>query len=423
MDLRLAVLFPSLTKGGVVPVDWRELPPESQPLPDLPELSFVELTQPGPESLSPQYRIARRQLAYTMNLRKALGMRSPGFRPAAVCETFGVQNVQINAFVQTSLGGRTSFLHARGAGSLKASPRHVRFTTGPCLFSDRALAVRDELGRPVEVLHSQAVVTSRVASITADERLSLYELEGVIRQARVIAGFAAELPPTTEISVVADVPRVQYYCYLLEAAAKGLITKELMRAWVQLVDRRHAQVTACLREQLRRQFRLVGLPEPGVEVSAGLTPVRDQLLNCLELGTRPRVSDLARRLAESDQLWAMANAASTPKTLRDLANRSYSLECLRGPEAEALHVSVEDRSEVKIREGALRLIRYWKREGHTVPTVLGLYPLAQVVLGRQFNASLYLNDPGTRFGDDEGEYSAAELLERVYRPDIVAAGR
>jgi hypothetical protein len=417
MEEKLAILH-SGSGEGEARVTWHQLKPPSHQLPDVTGfdyLDFLRSVQPGFEDTLP---IAMRHARRLAGLARALRWPDNAVQPCAMIETFaaGHAQLQINPYVKTALNGRDYFLHARGTKSISTDVpiRKIRFVTGLCLFSNRVLTALTEEGRPVDLLRPGHKVLERIKSLEARTEFSFYELESCARQARLICDVAKCTPGLDRLDVIIDVPREQYYCYLLEAFDRGLVSRELMWKWLILVDARYDQVVACMQVQLLSWARRLGLSEPRIRLAAGFAGLRERLVEAITEEHMPPVEELLAELAASNEIWSDISSLEPPTTLTDLINTSYAVDYVRAetaPEAgNSLLIAVEDRSEVRIYEAAKRLAA----ELHQKPAIIGLYALEKVFLADAHNWSLYLNDPGARFTGDSRDYTSEELLAELY---------
>jgi hypothetical protein len=262
-------------------------------------------------------------------------------------------------------------------------------------------------------------LNQRIVSIEADRRLSFYELEACARQGRMIADLAKLLPGNQPAVVLLDIPKEQYYCYVLEAMEDGLITTDLVAKWIDLVDARHDQVVACMKQQLDYWFSVHMLAPPQIKTVSDITFVRPALVGALDEGTAPNVGELLSLMAGQNELWHLVMQLQPPETLRDFINFGYSINYLQisspaNSQTRPLLLAVEDRDEVKILQTAQHMGRLISGQtGRPLPRMMGWYPLEMALVAGS-GTSLYLNDPGTQFDDGERVYSSEELLGELY---------
>lgn len=420
----VAVLSPNRRANGMVPFQWYTVNGTGSRLPGVGDFYDIALSASGDDGPAGAAKI--RSAAHYRKLQQMahkLALHPADIGPQTLCETFTDRHgqQQYHPFMGVKLHEASRFIFSRGSSSVAAGPEHVRFVTGPCLFSSYALETLDTFGARIDLLRPHIVIERPVASIRVVPDLSLYELESCVRYAQAICDLVTALPHETQTSITIDVPRVQYYFYLVDAYMQGSCSLELLYEWIRLVDERHEAIVQCLEGELANRFALRGHRLPALKKSLGLEPIRELVLNCIKAGRLPDLPTLLDRLAQAHQGWRLVRSQVRPQTLPALADLSYAVELLMGSDAivddDTLVVSLEDRSEIKIYEAAQRL---WRSAVSPVLShelhLMGMYPLARVFLAGRSNWSLYLDDPGQKFYDGTKSYSAAELLIALYDP-------
>ncbi|WP_371626350.1 hypothetical protein OG245_29150 [Streptomyces sp. NBC_01116] len=326
------------------------------------------------------------------------------------------------------------FVHLKGIRQGASDPQRadrVNIVTGPCLFSDRALSLRDSSGRELNILGSRRPKwSSPLTEVCVDAGLSIYEHESILRQSRAAADVAASVAPSARVVVNLDVPRVQYYFHLLGTLADRYVSPELLDRWFRLVDLRHAQVVDCFRRRLDIEL---GRACPGrkvlVRVSAPLAAVEEYIRSDAARGRAPVLQDLVDALAQGqDHVWKMLLDLESPRDLSELGVLSYIVEELRAAGIHegadpTLAVMVENYPEWKVFHRAQRLLRRLVAHGwsdrETGPHhMVGMYPLERMfsVDATGDWAPLYFNDPGRHARDEKGDVvDLKDAVSDLYR--------
>jgi hypothetical protein len=356
---------------------------------------------------------------------RTFGTGGPVLEGTAVCVVNGrPSSPDVSTFSGVVLGGRRFYVFAKGTEDLPPSIEEfssVHYVIGSCLFSQQALRLIGDDERLVHVLMpNDAPIAAPVRRIEARPDLTLYELETAARVSRVVGELVALLPPGMPSRITIDVPRLQYYCYLLDAFDRGFVSSELLAEWFELVNARAAQVTQLLERELAATGRVAKL---AVGHAANLNAVEPAITSSTSAGKPPSARELARVLAERDTCWRLVLASTAVASYRDLNRLSYAVELLRaGMRTEAcrpLGVQVDSFGERRILEGARALA---SRIHYLAPgcdmSLLGLYALERIFTSRETGATeLYVNDPGPNLLDaDSGRsFSAAQVLAQLYR--------
>ncbi|MFF4369275.1 hypothetical protein [Streptomyces sp. NPDC001594] len=308
------------------------------------------------------------------------------------------------------------FLHLQGAKAIPdggMKPDHVNFKTGPCLFGARAVRVFDEAGGQLDVLSPRKnSLSHRLTRVWADPELSLYEYEAVLRQTRAIADVASATPPDALLTVTIDIPRVQYYLYLLDAFRRQLASPGLLLEWFDLVDLRHDRLVDFFRDRLHAELKEVARDDVTVRASDGLDALASPIRADVARNAVPRLEALLDDLAATgDAAWTLLLDTQPPRDMAALGTASYLVEALRTAVVHEgngtdLGIHVEDYREWKILDRAERVLDGIRSAGYqTSPGImLGMYPLERIINSSPARrpAELYYLDPGRRAVDERG---------------------
>ncbi|MFF9901377.1 hypothetical protein [Streptomyces longispororuber] len=329
-------------------------------------------------------------------------------------------------FAGAEFRGSRHRLHIKGARKLTGTARdaeRAELVSGVCLFSHRNLRFVDEHGHCAELLRADAAPpAARLRSVTVEDELSLYEYETVLRQSRVIGDVAAMLPSSLPLAVTVDVPRVQYYLYLLDAYQGGLVTAELAQRYFRLVDSRYSRVLDLFRHHIRRALDTAGRTDVTVRTAPGLDPLAECLAEAVATGDVPHDDDLlAMMIATGDPLWKELRELDVPRDRHCLGYTSYLVELLRAvglsdDRKGALGINVDGFGEALLFDQA-RQVRRRLGIPDEDPPFLGVYAAETVQTLRPDGhvASLYLTDPGRyALGEDGAPVDLFRLIDGLY---------
>ncbi|MBB2749298.1 UNVERIFIED_ORG: hypothetical protein FHR35_009211 [Microbispora rosea subsp. rosea] len=311
--------------------------------------------------------------------------------------------------------------HARHHVFVKGAPpplplgdlRELRIVTGLCLWSSTGLGFRLNNGDmlPLGDLHTSVNPPPIDQIEHPAQHLTVSEVDGALRQAAVIAGIVHSLPAQVPVTIVLDVPRVQYHLHAL-----GRMSPELAQQWMRMVDARHRRVELMFATHLADLLQ--GAPvviETRPELD-GISPPNQTL------------DEMLKVLGEGDWLWRELCSLARPDNGIDLAALSYVAALLRaGASADGrrLALAVEDPREEKILRRAYSLLAPLQERCPDLRiNLLGLYPLSRIwACGpiRETRPSLYFFDPG-RWAIDARTGDLRDLLEAVHELYPESAG-
>ncbi|WP_158853280.1 hypothetical protein [Saccharothrix deserti] len=352
------------------------------------------------------------------------GSPEPGVRALAI-RTGKFKTTDV--FVEARFGKDKHYVHLRGAKNLPDTLNDadtVSVHSGMCLFSEGALRFWDENGdNPSLLRHLAEGPTSRLTRITTDDQLSLYEHTSLAHLPRAIADVATALPADLPLTVVIDIPRVQYYGYLLDAFRRGLATGELALEWFDLVDARHTRISRLFHDRVQAQLATacgdrsttVVCPAPGLDLLA--EPIRESVSK----GVPPRHEDLVDLLAGSgDPVWDLLLRLESPTTSTELNDASYTVEILRSvaihqDDGKNLAITVDSYEEFPRREHAQRVMDEVGPPGQL--PVLGIYAAERLlnVDSQGQPTTPYLLDPGRYVADESGStVDLFDLIDHLY---------
>ncbi|MDH6630623.1 hypothetical protein M2271_008484 [Streptomyces sp. LBL] len=255
----VAVILQSKCATRLPQIRWNALNPERgiRPIPGVAGIYFVPLGSENSANGRREEQILQASTRATRRLKRVGEFFGTG-HPTGGDSALGIQigeRGSVVIFGQACFRQKQHhFLHLKGAKQLPVAPTNVNkinLVTGPCLFSNRALRFFDESGGLYNILIAQGgPPPRRLTQVQVDDEFSLYEYESVLRQTRVIADIVSTLPAAASLTITVDIPRVQYYFYLLDAFRNGLVDSGLALDWIHLVDLRHARLTELFRNRL-----------------------------------------------------------------------------------------------------------------------------------------------------------------------------
>ncbi|MGV9882165.1 hypothetical protein [Streptomyces sp. NPDC003006] len=385
---------------------------------------FVSLAE-GPGDGSALRRASSRAAHRVGRLGRFLGIAQPVAGDGALSIDMGAGTTVI--FSEARLGGQRHFLHLMGAKHLPTENpglAEINLVTGPCLFSAHTLWGRDEQGERVDLLHAQsAPFRCRLTAIEAAPELSLYEYESILRRTRLIADVVAMLPSGVPVNITIDIPRVQYYLYLLDAFTSGLLSPELTLEWFRMVDDRHALTVSFFRERLRAELTRTARQDVVIDESRALGELAPHLREAVHQGAIPSAAELAAvPAAGGDPVWKLLLDLDPPADVAALGPASYVVEELRAANihkdsARSIGIAVENHTEWKVFERSRNILRDTKTGRNSAPgPFVGLYPLERLLNLDPHGqwAYPYFLESGHHALDEAGEivdlFSVAEAL-------------
>lgn len=243
-----------------------------------------------------------------------------------------------------------------------------------------------------------------------------------MRLGQTIAGFQDILgPEIIDVTILVDVPRVQYYLYMLEAHSRNLISQDLLLKWFDLVDQRHAMITRRLMALLSPALPDRSLSRsPDIRRANSFDILGDAIRESVSSGRAVLVKHLANVLERNDVTWQLILEAVKPGNYRDLIHLSYVREQIyagRQPaKGRPLGVVIENHNERQTHKLSNQVAAaiMTKHVGFRWLS-LGLFPKEDIYVTG--DSDLYLRDPAKVFVDQTtGEqYSISALLDEVYR--------
>lgn len=278
-----------------------------------------------------------------------------------------------------------------------------------------------------------------------DLRPTMYELESIIRLSSSIGNIVSQLPLTLCVTITLDIPRVQYYAFILELFEEGGCSREHLKSWLAIIDERHEQLAAVFSKAVKNALTRRGSDRPNITitVSSGLGEVIPLVEEHVERNCTPSVTMLLDELLVRDPLWAdyyacLPESQRPPKDIVSLCRASYSYQILKPvinryreyemngtkPIGRQLLLNIDNPAEWRIYsegEKFLKTYRSRTKAGIVNPLLLGMFSLERVFTGSETGrTSLYLHNCGQQlFDPSTGNLVApADILTRVYGQEI-----
>lgn len=345
----------------------------------------------------------------------------------------------------------TQFFNLRSS-NLKTKDKLTEFSSvnvlsGICLFSQEHLGYLHGESAPTSDSSETTPIelSDHLTPLPVDQRPTLYEIESLVRLPNAIANIVSILPATADTTITLDVPRAQYYAFLLDLYAGGRCSREHIKSWLEIIDRRHNQIAKVFKRAVQDALRRrgVGGDNIRIELSTGLEEVIPYIRETIEQGNSPSVENLLRELLKLDPLFReyyehLPQIQHPPQTLVDLCFTSYTYQVLR-PVFQRVHenrssgidtlkahsgnrqllINVDNAAEWRIYSQAEKMLKgYQKRYSSIInPLLLGIFPSELIFTAENTGrTSLYLRNVGQYICDESERriVSPSDIVEKVY---------
>lgn len=345
----------------------------------------------------------------------------------------------------------TQFFNLRSS-NLKAKDKLTEFSSvnilsGICLFSQEHLGYLHGESAPTPDSSETTPIepSDDLVPLPVDQRPTLYEIESLVRLPNAIADIVSILPATIDTTITLDVPRVQYYAFLLDLYAGGRCSREHIKSWLEVIDRRHNQIAKVFERAVQDALRRRGVSRGNVriELSTGLEEVIPYIRGTIEQGNSPSVENLLRELLKLDPLFReyyehLPQLQHPPQNLVDLCFTSYTYQVLRpvfqrvhenksseidAPKAHRgnrqLLINIDNAAEWRIYSQAEKMLKgYQKRYSSIInPLLLGIFPSELIFTAENTGrTSLYLRNVGQYICDESERriVSPSDIVKKVY---------
>ncbi|KAJ6102339.1 hypothetical protein N7486_004766 [Penicillium sp. IBT 16267x] len=375
----------------------------------------------------------------TVNIGKSAFICSPQMSDENHCfnmsEVFNEVQLQYNNGVKS-----TQYFNARFSAikpKLLKGPSPTRFkrihiNSGMCLGSKGALVMSPGHGQGDDCV---------IPKVPENEEPTLYELETIARLSSGIADAAALFGgcsnPHTAISVSLDVPDFQYYWTVWELYNKKLVTMRYVHDWMAAIKRRRTQLQNIMVSTIYKMLMDRGIGDIKVNLASSTGAAVELLLERSLSGGVPSIEELLLVLqtqgAESAQ-WAEflthLESGEQPATGTDLGKLMYVFEAVKpalesqpplpanenaqDAHEERLIIFLDDTAECRIFNRAIKFVKRYSEE----TTMIGLFPLQQILAAGYGRSDLYMNCPGTDLRLERGEtrVNLFDVIKMTYGP-------
>ncbi|KAJ5546060.1 hypothetical protein N7494_003645 [Penicillium frequentans] len=331
----------------------------------------------------------------------------------------------------------TQYFNARFSAikpKLLKGPSPVRFksihiNSGMCLGSKAALAMSPGHGQGDDCV---------IPKVPENEEPTLYELETIARLSSGIADAAALFggcSSHTEISVSLDVPDFQYYWTVWELFNKKLVTMRYVQEWMAAIRRRRTQLQNIMVSTIYKMLMDRGISDIKVNLASSTGAAVELLQERSLSGIVPSLEELLLALqtqgtdsAQWGEFLTHLEAGEQPADGTDLGKLMYVFEAVKyalkslsptnenAQEAhgEKLIIFLDDTAECRIFNRATKFIKRYSEE----TTMIGLFPLQQILAAGYGRSDLYMNCPGTDLRLERGEMriNLFDVIKMTYGP-------
>jgi hypothetical protein len=322
-----------------------------------------------------------------------------------------------NAFVEMEADSRRFFVMARSpinekplSETMGGQVPRIRLISGPCLFSSNSVSALAEDGSSFAITKPGTEVDAPVTSVDINPHLSVYETESIVR----LSQFMSTLVNSANVeSVFLNIPKVEYYNYVLDAYEKQYFSSEQVLDWFAQVDKRSERVQNLMRKRIKGRIAK-SVP---IMTKQPLQPIEDYLKSSIADNEVPQVFEAATYLSQGSRLWQKVLSIRQPETWYDINFLSYAVAELET--AEVLHgepifaIAVENPTESKIYSTAKNL---WKEMPHAgeMYNLVGLYPHEQVLpIDQNAERTMYHIDEPQTYGTQH-----ARVIFNAYKEEV-----
>ncbi|MBX7144057.1 MAG: hypothetical protein K1X79_06375 [Oligoflexia bacterium] len=270
-------------------------------------------------------------------------------RTAIVSSYFrGRELIRRNAYVGVRFGQREHYISLRDISTGRSGSyiERIRLLTGLCLWSTETARVIVGSGKSLPIVDPKQAIDEAVVDLQVTSDLSLYELDSLNRLSGLLSSIAiAEKRP---IDLALNIPRLEYYLYLLPAFGKGLVSVQLFRRWCELVEARRA----CLIRELCVRLPS-GLKVQTIDPLLGIEPTIARIVESGCKDSEQEINAACQALSQSSSIWnqVLKQEVPAPRTWTDLNTLGYAVAVLESADERGVSlIAVENRHEARIYE-------------------------------------------------------------------------
>lgn len=322
-----------------------------------------------------------------------------------------------NAFAQAALpDGSTFFIMVRTPIDEKVKLQDImeqkpaiNTFTGICLFSEYSVRAITEEGEVFMLTEPKTVIDKPISQLKVNSHLSPYEIETLIR----IPSFMKALLQYVQgaDTLYLNIPREEYYFYVLDAYEAGFFSTEQVKTWFGEVDKRHDRIF-----ELMKKRSTINLPKDinTVDITP-LAPVREYIVLSVEAGIKPDFQKAVSILRQTSQLWKNVLSIEKPQSWKELGLLSWAageLSAGLSPDDHPkLGIVVDNPTESKIFAHAKRLVPKLIEMSTDRYNLIGLFVHEMVIPdGKNRHKTMYHID------DSEQTLAQTRVLFQAYRP-------
>lgn len=256
--------------------------------------------------------------------------------PAFVELTIG--STTYNVFADLLAPDPRKFIRNADLKNLTDSDK-ITVISGMCLFSAPATPAKLENGTSVDLCEPGALegVTQKILDIDVDPRLQASEMDTILRLTKLISAIN---PGDKKTELALNIPRVEYYMYILGAFEKGLIEPDTATKWFNLVDERYNRMENLMRKRVPSEF-----------VSANVNPldgIEGKIRGLVSSDERNVFGKLVNALKAQSLVWKYAIDKVPPKKFGDISNLSYVVAYLMVTQDCTFPIAIENPEEMPI---------------------------------------------------------------------------
>ncbi len=264
------------------------------------------------------------------------------------------------------------FLKVRGTERMLAAPNELRIVSGPCLFSVNGAKAVHADGSCTTLTMPGIELERPVEGLAIQENISLYEIETTERLTQTIGEYVNGVDIPTQVSV--NIPRSEYYLYILDAFQNGLLGRDIAFEWFDAVDARSQRMRDLFVSRLRRNA-----PQADVRIGNISDVFGDFIRSNVGQGRLPPLEDMIGEIAFQNEIAATLVQVMQPDSYRDLNYLGYVYEeVINGVGDGIAAVAIENPTEEMIYVQAERASKQLAQNGVEVNT-MGVFPYQQVM--------------------------------------------
>lgn len=253
----------------------------------------------------------------------------------------------------------------------------ITIISGQCLFSAPTALAHLADGSTAELCNPGQLekISSRVVGISVDDRIQAYEADSVLRLTSVMSSVNSD---GREVEVALNVPKVEYYFYILDAFEKGFIGPDLAARWFELVDARAEKMENLIRKRVPEDFSIRGVNP--------LNCIENKLKRMVKGDEKDILQKTIANLRNQNIFWNFGIGRNVPERFADISHLSYVMANLFVTQDETtLPIAIENPEETPI-------VRNLKKTlGEIGLTMILLYPHSNAVPREEPESGKYNN--------------------------------